>query len=66
MGLVHWLQVEELEVVVENPLAEGQGEVVEVARLSPAVHLEGVAPLGQEVHLTVQRQPSWLLVDPVF
>lgn len=53
-------------MVVENPLAEGQGEVVEVAKLSPAVHLEGVAPLGQEVHLTVQRQPSWLLVDPVF
>lgn len=50
---------------MENPLAEGQGEVV-VAKLSPAVHLEGVAPLGQEVHLTVQRQPSWLLVDLVF
>ena len=51
---------------MELPLAEEQGEVVEVAKLSPAVHLEGVAPLDQEVGLTVHRQPSWLLVDLVF
>ena len=63
MGRVHWLG---LEVVVDNPLAEGQGEVVEVAKLSPAVHLEGVAPLGQVVGLTAQLQPSWLLVGLVF